>query len=66
MFFLDETIELNESKIIDIIQEFNTIERPKIQRRKNYFLGKQDILKKTASNQFKPNNRIVSNFCSDR
>lgn len=64
MFFLDETIELNESKIIDIIQEFNTIERPKIQRRKNYFLGKQDILQKTASNQFKPNNRIVSNFCS--
>lgn len=64
MFLLDDSTELNEKKILEIIQEFNLTERPKIQKWKNYFLGKQDILNKKVSNQFKPNNKIVTNFCS--
>lgn len=64
MFLLDDTTELNEQKILEIINEFNLTERPKIQKWKNYFLGQQDILNKQVSNQFKPNNKIVTNFCS--
>lgn len=32
MFLLDDSTELNEKKILEIIQEFNLTERPKIQK----------------------------------
>ena len=64
MFLLNETVELDEITISQIIQEFMTSERPKLQKWYNYYIGKQNILLKENTNDLKPCNRIVSNYCN--
>ena len=63
MFLLDKNTLLTPSKIGEIIQKYETMERPKLTRYLNYYKGKQDILLKTVTDSTKPNNKIVTNYC---
>lgn len=64
MRFLCSREELNAEKIIDFLQKFNQLESFRLNKYKDYYDGKQAILRKVAADKTKPCNRIVTNFCS--
>ena len=64
MRFLCSREELNAEKIIDFLQKFNQLESFKLNKYRDYYDGKQAILRKVATDTTKPCNRIVTNFCS--
>lgn len=55
---------LTEEKVIEILQDFNTNYRPKLEKLERYYLGKHDILLRTQKDSTQPNNRIVINYPS--
>jgi len=65
LFLIDKNEILTTEKISKIIQTFETSDKPRLIRYKNYFDGKQDILMKTVSDASKPCNRIVTNYCNN-
>lgn len=54
---------LTPVKVGSIISKFQTSRLPKLERWHNYYMGKQDILLKTPTDDGKPCYRIVTNFC---
>ena len=64
MRFLCSKEELTEKKICDFLQKFEQYELPRLNRYKNYYDGKQDILKRVVTDPNKPCNKIVTNYCS--
>lgn len=64
MRFLCSREELNAEKIIDFLQKFNQLESFRLNKYRDYYDGKQAILRKVATDKTKPCNRIVTNFCS--
>ena len=64
MFFLDKEEELSVSTLSKFIQHYMTVELPRLIKLKNYYDGKQDILKKYYEDSSKPCNKIVVNYCS--
>ena len=64
MRFLCSKEELTEKKICDFLQKFEQYELPRLNRYKNYYDGKQDILRRVATDPNKPCNKIVTNYCS--
>lgn len=62
-FILHQGEELTYNRITEIIQSFQTKELMRLTRYKNYYDGKQDIMLKMAANEYKPCNRIVTNYC---
>jgi len=64
MFFLDKNKELSMEVLNSFIQYYMTVELPRLNKLKNYYDGKQDILKKYYEDTNKPCNRIVVNYCS--
>jgi SPP1 family phage portal protein len=63
MFCIDRDRELTGELLTKIINNFTCNVRPKLQRRKDYYDGRHDILKKTYSDPSKVCNRIVTNYC---
>ena len=63
MFMLSKDTELTTDLLRKILDKFNTTERPKRERWKNYYDGKMDILQKTYKDPSKPCSHIVTNFC---
>lgn len=64
MYFINENEKLSTTKIGEIINIFRTNELPKMERYRNYYLGKQDIMRKTVNDDTKPCNKIVVNYCN--
>ena len=63
MFMLSKDTQLTTDLLRKILDKFNTTERPKRERWKNYYDGKMDILKKTYKDPSKPCSHIVTNLC---
>ena len=54
--------QLTEDKIIKIIQDFTTIVIPQFNKKWKYYEGRHQILYKEATDEGKPNNKVVTNF----
>lgn len=63
MFMLNKDTELTTDLLRKILDKFNTTERPKRERWKNYYDGKMAILQKKYTDPSKPCSRIVTNLC---
>lgn len=63
MFNINRNEELTADKISRIVQSFELSERIKLQKYYDYFRGKQKILNKTYTDNSKPCNHIVKNYC---
>lgn len=63
MFYIDKDRELTTELLLKIINNFTCNVRPKLQRWKDYYDGKHDILKKAYADPSKACNRIVTNYC---
>lgn len=64
MFFLDKNADLTITILNKFIQYFMTSDLPRLNKLKNYYDGKQDILMKYYEDRNKPCNKIVVNYCS--
>lgn len=60
---LSKDTELTPELLRKILDRFNTTERPKRERWKNYYDGKMDILQKQYSDPTKPCSHVVTNLC---
>ena len=60
---LSKDAELTPELLRKILDRFNTTERPKRERWKNYYDGKMDILQKQYSDPTKPCSHVVTNLC---
>lgn len=47
------------------MRKFYTSELPKLEKRRNYYNGDQDINKRVFSDSSKPNNKLVRNYCRE-
>ena len=63
MIYLDGDTELTTDLLQKIINRFVMNVQPKLQRWKNYYDGKHDILNKSYSDTTKACNHIVTNYC---
>ena len=63
MFMLSKDTELTPELLRKILDRFNTTDRIKRERWKNYYDGKMDILKKTYKDPSKPCSHVVTNLC---
>lgn len=60
---LSKDTELTPELLRKILDRFNTTDRIKRERWKNYYDGKMDILKKTYKDPSKPCSHVVTNLC---
>ena len=65
MFYLDKNRELTPELLYKMMNHFNLIVVPKIEKYKNYYDGIQEILKKKYSDESKPCNKTVINYCKN-
>ena len=63
MYMLSKDTELTPELLRKILDRFNTTERKKRERWKNYYNGKMDILEKKYRDPYKPCSNIVTNLC---
>lgn len=63
MFYIDKDRELTAELLQKIIRRFTNNVRPRLQRWKDYYDGKHDILNKTYADPSKACNHIVTNYC---
>lgn len=63
MFYFNKEQELTSDLIQKFINRFNLNELPKLRKWGNYYNGKHNILSKTYTDESKPCNRIVTNYC---
>ena len=64
MYLCDNTLEdLDLLKLGKVLQSFQTLELPQLSKYKNYYDGKQAIMQKLPTDDGKPCNRIVVNYC---
>ena len=65
MFYINKNTELNIELLNKMINKFNTEVKPKLEKNKKYYDGKQEILNKSYSDTSKPCNRTVTNYCKN-
>lgn len=65
MFYLNKETVLDAALLKKMISRFNIEVVPKLQRYKNYYDGKQAILRKTYKDASKPCNRTVINYAKN-
>jgi len=65
MYFIDRDKQLSTMEVGEIINAFRTRELPVLKTYFNYYDGKQAILQKQVSDDFKPCNKIVSNYMDE-
>lgn len=63
MFYLDKDKELTDDLLSQFLQRFETEKLPRLNKLYDYYLGKQAILNKQATDTGKPCNKVVVNFC---
>ena len=63
MFYLNRNKELNVELLQKMITQFNLNQLPKMKRYKNYYDGIHKILNKVYSDETKPCNHTVINYC---
>ena len=64
MFKLNrDTLRITGPLVSKIIDKYLYGHLPRLQRYKNYYDGRQDILQKSYSDETKPCNRVVTNYC---
>lgn len=62
MFYLNKDIELTPALLHKMLQRFQLDVEQKLVKYKNYYDGKQDILKKTYEDPSKPCNKTITNY----
>ena len=65
MYFLNSLDELTTEKMSKIIFDWQVNELHRLQKYKDYYDGKQEILNKIVDDIAKPNNQLVANYCFD-
>lgn len=65
MFYLNKEQELNIELLQKMINKFRVNVEPKLTKYKNYYDGIQAILNKSYSDESKPCNRTVINYCKN-
>ena len=65
MFYLSKDRELTPDLLFKMINHFNLVVVPKLERYKNYYDGIQDILQKSYADESKPCNKTVINYCKN-
>lgn len=65
MFYLSKETELTTELLNKMINRFRVTVEPKLKRYKNYYDGIQAILNKSYSDDSKPCNRTVINYCKN-
>lgn len=63
MFSINRETHLTIEILQKMINKFYVSVLPKLQKNKNYYDGKQDILNKSYTDSTKPCSRIVTNYC---
>lgn len=65
MFYIDKDKELTAARVLKFIKKFIDSEKPLLQKYENYYDGNQAILERQVSDETKPNNKLVINYCFD-
>lgn len=65
MFYLNRETELNKDLLQKMINRFRINVEPKLQKYKNYYDGLQNILNKRYTDESKPCNKTVINYCKN-
>ena len=65
MFYLNQSIELNETILTKMINSYYVTIQPKLLKYKNYYDGLQAILRKSYADESKPCNKTVINYCKN-
>ena len=65
MFYINKDTELNIELLQKMINKFRVNVEPKLNRYKNYYDGIQNILNKSYTDDSKPCNRTVINYCKN-
>lgn len=65
MILIDKDTVLTSDMITKFIQTFNTVDKPKYQKYYDYYKGNQAIMHKTVTDDSKPCNKVVTNYCSN-
>jgi SPP1 family phage portal protein len=63
LFYINNSTELTTELLQKLINKFQTNNLPKLQRWKNYYDGKHNILNKSYADASKECNHIVTNYC---
>ena len=63
MYYLAKETELDEVLLNKYLDNFTTVEQPKLKKWKDYYDGKQEISKKAYKDTSKPCNKICTNYC---
>ena len=64
MYRLDKDTQLTGEFILKVINQHSMTEGARAHKLKNYYKGKQDILRKVVEDPTKPNNKIVNPFAN--
>lgn len=65
MFYINKDTELTTELLQKMINRFRVNVEPKLRRYKNYYDGIQNILNKTYTDESKPCNKTVINYCKN-
>ena len=65
MFLIHKNEELTPLLLGQIINQFMTQTKPRLDRYYNYYMGKQKILQKVSNDPAKEYNKVVVNYCSN-
>ena len=65
MFYVNREIELTKDLLQKMINRFRVNVEPKLQKYKNYYDGLQNILNKRYTDESKPCNKTVINYCKN-
>lgn len=62
MFYINKDIELDAALLNKMMNRFHLTVKPRLEKYKNYYDGKQNILNKTYADETKPCSRTVINY----
>ena len=65
MFYLNSEKELTTDLLYKMLNKFKVDVQPKLQKYKNYYDGLQAIINKEYSDEHKPCNKTVINYCKN-
>ena len=65
MFYLNKETPLTTKILQKMIDRFRLNEKPKLEKRKRYYEGEHDILQKSYTDDSKPCNKTVINYCKN-
>lgn len=65
MYQINQASELDQRTLSQILNAFVTTDLPKLSKYRNYYDGKQAIMHKQATDNGKPCNKVVVNYCDN-